>query len=104
MNRVSLSTVTPDYATLLNWNHETKPTPVADFLLNVQEEIYYAAKWTHMSASFDNNILKVECGKNSTKVLYTLVYNAVDQVEVEGSLANVGLAKLADQIHAMVQA
>lgn len=89
--------------TLLNWDHDVYPTTVEDFLLNVQDRVHGYAGWSHMNATFVNNILTVECGTSPTEVKYTLRYDAVTRHEIHGRLGHVGLASLIDEIHAMVR-
>ena len=89
--------------TLLNWDHEVYPTPVEDFLLNVQERVHGYAGWSHMNATFLNNVLIVECGTSPTDVKYTLRYDAVNRREYSGRLGHLGLASLIEEIHSMVR-
>lgn len=89
--------------TLLNWDHEVHPTSVEDFLLNVQDRVHGYAGWTHMNATFINNILTVECGTSPTDVKYTLRYDAANRREHSGRLSHIGLGSLIDEIHSMVR-
>ena len=89
--------------TLLNWDHEVHPTPVEDFLLNVQERVNEYAGWSHMNATFLNNILTVECGTSPTDIRYTLRYDAANRREYSGRLGHIGLASLIDEIHSMIR-
>ncbi len=89
--------------TLLNWDHDINPTSVEDFLLNVQEEVHYYAGWSHMNATFLNNILTVECGTSPTDIKYTLRYDAANRREHSGRLSHIGLGSLIDEIHSMVR-
>ena len=100
ITKAILATAKP---TLLNWDHDVYPTPIEDFLLNVQERVHQYAGWSHLNASFLNNVLTVECGTSPTDVKYTLRYDAANRHEQSGRLGHIGLASLIDEIHSMVR-
>ena len=100
ITKAILATAKP---TLLNWDHVLYPTPVEDFLLNVQERVHEYAGWSHLNATFLNNVLTVECGTSPTEVKYTLRYDVANRREYSGRLGHVGLASLIDEIHSMVR-
>ncbi|MFW9604207.1 MAG: hypothetical protein ACMV0F_04580, partial [Trichlorobacter sp.] len=48
-------------SSLLNWDDEVVPTPVADFLENIEKVVSEYAGWDRVSAELTANVLTVSC-------------------------------------------
>lgn len=88
---------------LLNWDNDVVPTPVADFLENIKTAVSRYAGWDRVSAELTANVLTVSCASVRGDCGYTLVYDIASHREVAGRLFGLGLHRYIDEIETMVR-
>ena len=90
-------------SSLLNWDDEVVPTPVADFLENIEIVVSRHAGWDRVSAELTANVLTVSCASVRGDCGYTLMYDIASHREVAGRLFGLGLHRYIDEIETMVR-
>ena len=90
-------------SSLLNWDDEVVPTPVADFLENIEKAVSEYAGWDRVSAELTANVLTVSCASVRGDCGYTLVYDIASRREVAGRLFGLGLHRYTGEIETMVR-
>ena len=88
---------------LLNWDNDPVPTPVADFLENIKTAVSRYAGWDRVSAELTDNVLTVSCASVRGDCGYTLVYDIASHREITGRLFGLGLHRYIDEIETMVR-
>ena len=90
-------------SSLLNWDDDLHPTPVADFLENIKKAVSEYAGWPLVSAELTANVLTVSCASDRGDCGYTLVYDLASHREVAGRLFGLGLHRYTGEIETMVR-
>ena len=88
---------------LLNWDNDVVPTPVADFLENIKTVVSEYAGWDLVSAELTDNVLTVSCISARGDSGYTLIYDIASHREVAGRLFGLGLHRYTGEIETMVR-
>ena len=90
-------------SSLLNWDDDLYPTPVADFLENIKTVVSEYAGWPRVSAELTANVLTVSCASARGDCGYTLMYDIASHREVAGRLFGLGLHRYTGEIETMVR-
>ena len=90
-------------SSLLNWDDEVVPTPVADFLENIEKVVSKYAGWDRVATELTANVLTVSCFSARGDSSYTHIYDIASHREVAGRLFGLGLHRYIDEIETMVR-
>ena len=86
MNTIANAIIGNKVSSLLNWDDGLFPTPVADFLENIEIVVSRHTGWDRVSAELTANVLTVSCASVRGDCGYTLMYDIASHREVVGRL------------------
>ena len=103
MNTIANAIIGNKVSSLLNWDDGLFPTPVDDFIENINEVVSKYAGWDRVNTELTANVLTVNCISARGDSSYTLIYDIASRREIAGRLFGLGLHRYIDEIETMVR-